>query len=224
MSDKNNKLLQPEFKKIKVNNIIAIGGMIAAGKTTLVEDLAKELQAEMLFELDDKDEIQNALLKGLYERRNIPATVFQLYFVLNRFENYKKYSALKNTVIVDRTIFEDRLFAHQNMADDPITFSFYDKIWREKAFELVYSVGVPKIYIILKVDWETFKQRLFKRNRDVEVNNFDNNEDYFRRLNEVYVDFLEKTCQTYGIDYITLDAKMPNDEKIKLIKRKLEEI
>ncbi len=218
------KLKPAVFKRVKVTNIIAIGGMIAAGKTTLVDDLANALDAEKLYELDDNDDIQKALLKGLYERRNIPATVFQLYFLLNRYECYKKFSEHANTVIVDRTIFEDRLFAHQNMASDPITFSFYDKIWCEKASELVYNAGVPKLYIILKVDWETFKERLFKRNRDVEVDNFESNEDYFKRLNEVYVEFLEQTCRTYGMDYIIIDATIPNEKKIEMIKNKLKEL
>lgn len=117
-----------EFKQIKVSNIIAVGGMIAAGKTTLVEALSKELSCDILYELDDNDEIQNALLKGLYEKQDIAPSVFQLYFFLRRFENYKKASKKNELVIVDRTVFEDRLFAHQNMSADPITFTFYDNM------------------------------------------------------------------------------------------------
>lgn len=215
------KLKVLPFKKIRINKIIAIGGMIAAGKTTLVDELSEELKAQKLYELDDSDEIQKALLKGLYEKKNIAASVFQLYFLLNRYDNYHKISHNDNYTIVDRTIFEDRLFAHQNMANDPITFSFYDNLWKEKAFELIYNDGVPQLYVILALDWETFKQRLFKRNREVEVKNFDINEAYFKSLNEYYVDFLTETCKTYGIDYLVLDAKMDNKEKIKLIKEKI---
>lgn len=218
------KLPKIEFKKIKVNNIVAIGGMIAAGKTTLVDELSAILNADVLYELDENDEIQNSLLKGLYEKRNIAASVFQLYFLLNRFESYKKFSNHKKPVIVDRTIFEDRLFAHQNMTSDPLTFSFYDKLWYQKANELIYECGVPKLYIILDIDWITFKERLFKRNRAVEVENFNLNEDYFYNLNQVYVKFLKETCEVFGIDYLILDAKISNEDKINKILEHLKTI
>ncbi len=213
-----------EFKKIKLSNIIAIGGMIAAGKTTLVNDLAKELNCNVLLELDDNDNIQKSLLKGLYEKQNIAASVFQLYFFLKRFSNYNEVANKNLLTIVDRTIFEDRLFAHQNMANDPIVFSFYDNMWKEKINELIYSVGVPKLYIIIDISWDLFVERLFKRDRKVETDNFKENEMYFKSLISNYVDFLEKTCKTYGINYLKLDANLTNDEKIKLIKNELKRI
>ncbi len=218
------KLKQQEFKPIKRSNIIAIGGMIATGKTTLVEALAKKNKADILLELDENDDIQKSLLKGLYEKQNIAACVFQLYFFLKRFDNYKNFVSNHKNVIVDRTIFEDRLFAHQNMVSDPVVFGFYDNMWREKVNELIYSVGVPKLYVILKSDWDLFVERLFKRNRQIEIENFENNLLYFKNLNEVYVDFLEQTCLTYGIDFITIDANVPTEKKIEMINKKLKEI
>ncbi|SYV94811.1 Deoxyguanosine kinase, partial [Mycoplasmoides gallisepticum] len=38
---------------------------------------------------------------------------------------------------------------------------------------------IPDIAIFLDVNFENFKKRLFKRNRKVEVNNFDENLDYW---------------------------------------------
>lgn len=218
------KLRDIKFKKIKVANIIAVGGMIAAGKTTLVDALSQKLNCNVLYELDDNDEIQKALLKGLYEKQDIAPSVFQLYFFLRRFENYKKAAKNDNYVIVDRTVFEDRLFAHQNMSADPITFTFYDNMWRDKINELVYSIGLPRLYVIIKVDWETFKERLFKRDRKVETDNFYQNEQYFKTLNDNYIDFLTQTCITFGIDYIILDAKIQTSDKIKQIIQKLDEL
>ena len=218
------KLSEIKFKKIKVANIIAIGGMIAAGKTTLVDELSKKLNCDVLYELDDQDEIQKALLKGLYEKQDIAPSVFQLYFFLRRFENYKKAANNKECVIVDRTVFEDRLFAHQNMSADPITFTFYDNMWRDKINELVYSIGLPRLYVIIKIDWDTFKERLFKRDRKVETDNFEQNKQYFKTLNNNYIDFLTQTCVTFGIDYLVVDAKVPTEEKIKMINKKLEEV
>lgn len=214
-----------EFKKIKTANIIAVGGMIAAGKTTLAEEVAAKINAKVLYELDDNDDIQKSLLKGLYEKKPIAASVFQLYFFLRRFENYKiAANENKCTTIVDRTVFEDRLFAYHNMVDDPITFNFYSDLWKDKIHELLYSVGLPKLYIIIKIDWETFKDRLFLRNRKVETDNFEQNYEYFKKLNEIYVPFLEKICTTYGIDYMTVDAKDNLENKINQVVNQLNKI
>lgn len=122
------KLDVAPFKKIKVSNIIAIGGMIASGKTTLVNDLADHLNANRLFELDDNDQIQTILLKGLYEKNMIDASVFQLYFFLKRFSLYKQYANVDKYTVVDRTIFEDRIFAYENMCSDSILFNYYDQM------------------------------------------------------------------------------------------------
>ncbi|MGL4616641.1 MAG: hypothetical protein ACRCUM_00220 [Mycoplasmoidaceae bacterium] len=59
-------MLKNQFQKIKLSNNYAIGGMIGAGKSTLSRALAKEIDAEIVFELNVKYELQNLLLKKLY--------------------------------------------------------------------------------------------------------------------------------------------------------------
>ncbi len=207
-----------EFKKIKESNVIAIGGMIAAGKTTLIHNLSKLLNCSVIEEIDHNDEIQTVLLRALYEKKNVVApAVFQLYFFLTRFENYKKAaSSTDDFFLVDRTVFEDRLFAHRNMAKDPITFGFYDVLWTNKIQELIYSVGIPKLYIIIDIEWELFKERLFERERKIETDNYKLNEEYFKNLWSGYTDYLVQICQTYGIDYIVVSAS--DEQEIKLDK------
>ena len=80
-------------------------------------------------------------------------------------------------------------------------------IIHDKTKELIYSIGVPKLYIILDLKWDEFKERIFKRGRDSEIDNFSVNEPYFRSLHNVYVDYLVKTCQIYGINYLILDYR-----------------
>lgn len=217
-------MLKTEFQKVKCCNIIAVGGMIAAGKTTIVKILSKKLNCRVVYELDEKDEIQNVLLKGLYEKKKIPGAVFQLYFFLNRFDNYEINASKNDLCVVDRTIFEDRLFAYQNMVDDPTIFGFYESMWKNKVHELVYSVGLPKLYIILEIDWETFKERLFYRNRKVETDNYLKNEEYFKNLNRIYVDYLKKICKVYGIEYIIINSKRTQEDKLEEILKKLKEL
>ncbi len=210
--------MKTEFKKIKQSNVIAIGGMIAAGKTTLIHNLAKKLDCDVIEEIDPSDEIQAVLLKALYEKKNdVAPAVFQLYFFLTRFENYKKATENNNFFLVDRTVFEDRLFAHRNMAKDPVTFGFYDALWTNKIQELIYSVGIPKLYIIIDIEWELFKERLFERDRNIETDNYKINEIYFKNLWEGYTEYLVQICKTYGINYIVVNASDEQDVKLKKI-------
>ena len=210
--------MKTEFKKIKQSNVIAIGGMIASGKTTLMHNLAKRLNCELIDEIDPNDEIQNVLLKALYEKKNeVAPAVFQLYFFLTRFENYKRATKDDSLFLVDRTVFEDRLFAHRNMAKDPVTFGFYDVLWTNKIHELIYSVGIPKLYIIIDIEWDLFKERLFERDRNIETDNYKINEDYFKNLWEGYTDYLVQICKTYGINYIVVSASDEQDAKLDKI-------
>lgn len=209
--------LESEFKKIKVANAIAIGGMIAAGKSTLSRALGNALNAETVFELREDDELQNILLKKLYEGDKTSAIAFQIYFFCSRFDSYKENVKHGRLSIFDRTIFEDRLFAHQNMTSDPITFGFYDSMWHDKTKELIYSVGLPKLYVILDLKWDDFKKRIFERGRKSEIDNFERNEAYFKAIHNVYKDYLIDVCQVYGIDYIVVDASAPTEQQTKLV-------
>lgn len=214
--------LKSEFQKIKVANAVAIGGMIGAGKSTLSRALGKELKADVVYELKEDDELQNLLLKKLYEGDKTSAIAFQVYFFCSRFDNYKNSVKNSDMSVFDRTIFEDRLFAHQNMTSDPITFGFYDSMWHDKTKELIYSVGVPKLYVILDIKWEEFKDRIFLRGRRSEIDNFSKNEAYFKSIHSIYKDYLIDVCQVYGMNYILIDASIPTDQQIKLIMKKIE--
>ncbi len=205
------------IKKVKTNKTIAIGGMIAAGKTTLSDALSKAIKAQVFYEINDDDKTQMILLNDLYERKPDAGTVFQIYQLLKRINQYEYAANLNEPIILDRVFFEDRLFAHENMLDNIVNYCHYDIFWEAKADEIIDKVGLPQLYVILKISWDTFKQRIFERGRKSEIDNFSLNEKYFKKLNSVYVPYLEKTCIRYGIPYITLEADMPTKDKIKLI-------
>ncbi len=211
------------IKKVKNNKTIAIGGMIAAGKTTLSDALSKKINAKVLYEINDNDNTQMILLNDLYERKPDAGTVFQIYQLLKRINQYEQAAKQDVPIILDRVFFEDRLFAHENMLDSIINYCHYDRFWEAKANETIEKVGLPQLYVILKIDWDTFKDRVFKRGRKSEIDNFSLNEKYFQKLNSVYVPYLEKTCIRYGIPYLILEANMDTEQKIKLILDKINE-
>lgn len=219
-------ILKPDLKKIKVSNSIVVGGMIAFGKSTLAERLHQVLEnSNIVYELNDEDQLMHLLLEKMYERKNntLYGSVFQLYFVLNRFDNYKNGCNSKNITIFDRSIFEDWLFAHENIVR-PSVFSYYDSLWKDVANELIYEYGVPKLYVILTGDWELFKKRLFQRNRPVEIENFEKNKTYFKKLLEIYEDYMVNVCKDFGIDYLLVDAHKSTDEILQIVLEKVNTI
>lgn len=218
--------LKPDLKKIKISNSIVIGGMIAFGKSTLAKKLNETLtNSKVVYELNDEDQLMNLLLGKMYERTNnvLYGSVFQLYFVLNRFENYKNNCNSKEITIFDRSIFEDWLFAHENIIR-PSVFGYYDSLWKDVATELIYQYGVPKLYVILTGTWELFKKRIFERNRAVEIDNFTKNKTYFKKLLEIYEDYMVNVCKDFGIDYILIDASKELDEKLDIVLKKIESV
>lgn len=203
------RCVMKEFKKQKEANCIAVGGMISAGKSTIVEAIVKKYGFEPVYELsNDPQDLMYILLDRMYQREIIAESVCQLQFLLNRFERYKK--ALEKddgiTKVYDRTIFEDRLFAFHNMLDQPTVYEYYEKLWRDQVNQLIYEIGTPKMYFILKINWAKFLERLYKRNRNIEIKNFKKNEAYFKLLNKGYVEYLTSVCAAYRIPYVVIDV------------------
>lgn len=222
------RCLVKTFKKQKEANCIAVGGMISAGKSTIVEAIVKKYHFEPVYELsNDPNDLMYILLDRMYQREIIAESVCQLQFLLNRHHRYK--NGLKNnpkvTKVYDRTIFEDRLFAFFNMLDQPTVYEYYEKLWRDQVAELIYNVGTPKMYFILSISWKKFLERLYKRNRSIEIKNFKKNEQYFKMLNKGYVEYLTSVCSAYRIPYTVIDVtNREANETMKVIDKVLKKI
>ncbi len=205
----------------KTNNIIAIGGMIGIGKTTLTNALKKELNAEAIYELEDEDELQSKLLTAMYERNTYAPKLFQFLMLWQRHDKYLAASQKEKTIIMDRTIFEDVIFADANMSDNLIDSLTYYENWNSRVWELIQTGGLPKLYVILKADWKTIEKRLKDRNRESEISNYKENEEYFKKLHKDYVKNVKDICEKFNIPYIIVDAEKELEEKVELIKNKI---
>jgi deoxyadenosine/deoxycytidine kinase len=185
----------------------AVGGMIASGKSTLVKTLAEKLNLQRMDEYDKNDEVFNTLLKWLYEGKQDVEMLLQIYFL---HKHWKTQQNIRGDLIVDRHIIEHWLFAQINLAKNPEVLNMYNGLFHQ----YMNSIEHPDLYIILDMDWDTFKQRIMIRGREQEVENFGQNEDYFKFLMDDYVRKLVAQCEIYDIRYIVLDTSGRTQEDV----------
>lgn len=207
----------------KEANLIIIGGTIAAGKSTLVEGVAKARGFTPVPELRKGDEVQKIILQKLYEGTRIHKATIQFYFIANRYMQYKYESSGLVTSILDRGIWEDWIFAILLMANEKESYQHFLHLWKSTIKKILKLYGYPKAYIYAKVDWENFKKRIFLRNRKAEISNFSKNEAYFRDLLNQYNENFENLLKEWDIEPIVIDTiKYNKDEVLEETLKQLE--
>jgi deoxyadenosine/deoxycytidine kinase len=164
---------------------IAVAGNIGSGKTSLTELLAHHFGWEAHFE----DVEDNPYLADFYE--DMPRWSFnlQIYFLKSRFSSVQQIRKSGNTVIQDRTIYEDAYIFAPNLFDMGL-MSRRDYENYESLFEVMSDmVQPPDLLIYLRASIPTLVDQIQMRGRDYE-NNI--RLDYLKRLNERYEAWIEK--------------------------------
>lgn len=186
---------------------IAVGGMISSGKSTLVKDLGATLNIPVMDEFEDDDKVFDTLLGWLYEGKEDVEMLLQVYFLHH---HWKTQTRFKDNVIVDRHIIEHWLFAQKNLQHLPTIMTFYNNVFHS----YMQTVIQPDLYIILDVNYESFKDRIFKRGRKQEVENFNKNKEYFKNLLSNYTELLKAQCVIYDIPYVLIDTNGKTSEQV----------
>jgi deoxyadenosine/deoxycytidine kinase len=205
---------------------IAVGGMIAAGKSNLVQRLGEALDMPTMSEFEDGDKVFDTLLKWLYEGKPNVEMLLQVYFLHNAWLRQREYN---NDFIVDRDIIEHWLFAQENLKPYPEIMNMYNGVFHS----YMNQITKPDIYIILDLDWKHFKERVFNRQRSQEVKNFEKNSVYFSSLLNNYVQRMRAQCVIFDIPYIVINTNDLTEEEVfdlvlkkvrPIIKRKNKEL
>ena len=158
---------------------IAIAGNIGAGKTTLTGLLAKHYNWEPQYE----DVVQNPYLDDFYAEMERWSFNLQVYFLNSRFRQTLDIHNSKNTVIQDRTIYEDaHIFAPNLHAMGLMTHRDFENY--SSLFQLMESlVKGPDLLIYLRSSIPNLVNQIHKRGRVYE-NSI--SIEYLSRLNERY--------------------------------------
>lgn len=176
---------------------IAIAGNIGAGKTTLTEMLSKHYKWIPQFE----DVDHNPYLYDFYD--DMPRWSFnlQIYFLNRRLNQLLEISSGTETVIQDRTIYEDaNIFApnlHEMGLMSKRDFDNYYQFFES----LKQMVKPPDLLIYLKASVPTLVGQIQKRGREYEENI---RIDYLKKLNDYYNKWID-TYQEGKLLIITVD-------------------
>ena len=187
--------LEPRF--------IAIEGCIGAGKTSLVDLLGKQFDAQVVREMDD----ENPFINKFYQDRESFSFQTQVFFLLNRYKQYMELAQrdlFSSVVLVDYLFHRDRLFAALNLKDQE--FKLYDQIYSL----LNNKVPKPDLVIFLQASTDALRSRVEKRGREYEAfmdpdyldnvnKSFNNFFFYYSEtpllvINTNEIDFVEKKC------------------------------
>ena len=189
------QLLEPRF--------IAVEGCIGAGKTSLVNLLGKQFDAQVIREMDE----ENPFISKFYQDRESFGFQAQVFFLLNRYNQYMglaQRDLFSSVVLVDYLFQRDRVFAALNLKDQEL--KLYDQIYSL----LNTKVPRPDLVIFLQASTDILRSRVEKRGREYEVfmdpdyldnvnKSFNNFFFYYSEtpllvINTNEIDFVEKKC------------------------------
>ncbi len=163
---------------------IAIAGNIGCGKTTLTKMLSKRYGWTPRFEPVDN----NPYLADYYA--DMPRWSFniQIYFLAKRFKEVVEISKSKETIVQDRTIFEDaRIFApnlHDMGMMSDRDFNNYSDLFDT----MIALTRLPDLMIYIRSSLANLVDHIHKRGRDYEQTM---SLDYLAGLNRRYEDWIK---------------------------------
>ena len=164
---------------------IAIAGNIGSGKTTLAGMLARHYKWEPHFE----DIEHNPYLVDFDEDMPRWAFNLQVYFLNTRIKNLIDIRSGHETVIQDRTIYEDAYVFAPNLFDMGLMTNRDYENYTSFFQNLKALIQPPDLLIYLRASVPALVEQIQKRGREYEENI---RLDYLKRLNGLYNKWIDK--------------------------------
>jgi hypothetical protein len=151
-----------ENKKI----FISIAGNIGSGKSSLTRLLAKRFNWLPYYESVN----DNPYLTDFYADMNRWSFNLQIYFLAHRFKIHKEITEKPNSVIQDRSIYEDvEIFAKNLHNLKKMSNRDYDT-YRNLFMEMTSYLQPPDVLVYLKASIPTLLKQISLRGREFEKN------------------------------------------------------
>jgi deoxyadenosine/deoxycytidine kinase len=210
--DKENSIYYETFfkqtlvKKEIMESVICIDGVVGAGKTTLGEILAKDL--DLLFFKEPVD--NNPLLDKFYYDQKRYSFPIQVYFLNKRFKMLKEAAQLSGC-IMDRSIYGDVIFARLLMEGELMSREEYD-LYEELLYNMLAHIERPKLMVYLAITVDNAIARIEERGREFEKVV---NKNYWESLNTHYTAYFKNynLSELLVIDVNGLDVRHSQEDR-----------
>ena len=172
---------------------VAIAGNMGSGKTTLAEKLAKHYNWKPEFDAVE----YNPYLSDFYTDMLRWSFNIQIYFLNSRFRQILNIQKNENSVVQDRTIYEDVEVFAKNLNENGLLNDRDYNTYLDLYNNLMPFIKHPDLLIYLRADIPLLIDRIEKRGRAYE-NLIRLN--YIRDLNQLY----EKWISTYNLSKLLI--------------------
>jgi deoxyadenosine/deoxycytidine kinase len=172
-----------EIKEIPFRHI-AIEGILRAGKTQLVNILAKKIGGRIIL-----DRTENPYIKDFYEEKEGAAFLTQLVFLVNRYHQQvglRQRGLFEERILCDYLFEKDKIYAYQTLTDDELVV--YEKIYNV----FVERVARPDLVIYLQISLSKLLRRIEKEGSGLEKN--------------IAEKYLEDICEAYDYFFFNYQA------------------
>ncbi len=164
---------------------VAISGNIGAGKSSLARLLGERFKWKPYFESVD----DNPYLADFYADMSRWSFHLQIYFLANRFKCHKEIVESSESVIQDRSIYEDaEIFAHNLHDIGKMTDRDYTN-YVSLFHVMMEYLKPPDLMIYLRASVDTLINQISKRGRDFEKSI---QRSYLETLNTLYEDWINR--------------------------------
>lgn len=164
---------------------VAVAGNIGAGKSSLARMLGDHFRWKPYYESVD----DNPYLADFYEDMERWAFHLQIYFLSNRFKAHKEIVESRESVIQDRTIYEDAEIFARNLYDiGKMTERDYTN-YVSLFHVMMEYLKPPDLLIYLRASVDTLLEQIARRGREFEQGI---QRSYLEQLNVLYEDWIRR--------------------------------
>jgi len=222
--------------------VITIAGMIGAGKSSLTKYISDRYNSTAKYEDVEHPPVKQWLEKWYTntekEREEQRVPIFtQMAFLISRMNSLRDcmLDERQGFAVLDRSIYEDKLFARLKYDIGEITqdeWDLYcqllDTMWKE--IDMIPQKA-PHLTIYVRASFETVMSRIWKRGRDYETTEMDDSmKEWYKTLHEAYDDYMfneynySEVLVIDGDKYDFVENEADREEVLKIIDDKLKEL
>ena len=198
---------------------LAVAGNIGAGKSSLTKLLAEHFGWKPYFESVD----DNPYLADFYGDMKRWSFHLQIYFLANRFKNHRQIVESGESVIQDRSIYEDAMIFARNLHDmgnmDRRDYENYVSLFHV----MTDYLKPPDLMIYLRASTDTLMRQIQRRGRSFEQGI---ERRYLELLNGLYEEWIKDysigpllVVKSDGIDFV--NRRQDFDDLASAIEQKL---